>query len=301
MSIRFIRPVSLSARYALRLAIVSFLLLIGSFAAFRLGSLQVPTFVLLSLFSGGLALLTVPLALWGLWRLWQVGAEGGIAASKALIIAVLPLSVLGVAAHYYQTRPQIFEIATDTEEPAAWIAPPKAVQGWMPRPKSDPASNARLQAAAYPTLTVRSYNGALDRVYQTARQVASDQRFKVTQTAGAAYARPDFPATPMRPELLGDGTAVKAPVPLARPEPEQEMPDTDNEPAGTIRIQATSRDFITGLPFDIVIRLREEEDSVLVDMRVASRYGPHDLGLSAAIANRYLTAMDGALLGIAAE
>lgn len=301
MTIRFIRPVSLSARYALRLAALSFFMLFGSFAAFRFGSLQVPNFVLLALVSGGLALVSVPLALWGLWRLWQVGAEGGIAASKALVIAALPLSVMGVAAHYYQTRPQIFEIATDLEEPAAWIVPPDAAQGWMPRPKSDPASHAPAQMAAYPTLTVRSYNGALDRVYQTARQVATDLRFKVTRTAGAAYARPDFPTTAMRPELLGGDTGIKAPVPLARPEPEPEMPDTDNEPAGTIRIQASSRDFITGFPLDIVIRLREEEDSVLVDMRVASRYGPHDLGLSAAIANRYLTAMDGALLGIAAQ
>jgi len=36
-----------------------------------------------------------------------------------------------------------------------------------------------------------------------------------------------------------------------------------------------------------------------VDVRVASRYGPHDLGLSADIAENYLKALDSELLGIA--
>jgi len=256
---------------------------------------------MLVLVSGGLALLSVPLALWGLWRLWQVGAKGGIAASKALVVAALPLGVMALATEYYQNRPVIFEIATDLTNPADWISAPKTAQGWLPRPTSDPAQHAAEQVAAYPTLTVRSYNGALDRIYQMARKVAADQRLRVTATAGAAYARPDFPSPVMTPELLGGAVGIKAPVPLPRPEPVMDMPDTDNEPPGTIRIQASSRDFIFGFPFDLVIRLREEEDSVLVDMRVASRYGPHDLGFSAQIANRYLTAMDGALLGIAAQ
>lgn len=301
MTIRFIRPVSKTARWALRFAVVALFMLLGSWAAFRFGSLQMPNFVLLALVSGGLALLAVPLALWALWRLWQVGAEGGLAATKALFIAALPLSVLGLAADYYQSRPKLYEIATDVADPVAWISPPKVSQAWLPRPPSDPAKHASEQAAAYPTLTVRSYNGALDRVYQVARKVAADQRLKVTETAGAAYARPDFPTPAAAPELLGGDVSIKAPVPLPRPEPALEMPDTDDEPPGTIRIQASSRDFILGFPSDIVIRLREEEESVLVDMRVASRYGPHDLGFSADIANRYLTALDGALLGIAAQ
>jgi hypothetical protein len=301
MSIRFIRPVSIAARYAVRLAVISLLMLLGSWLAFRFGSLQMPRFILLASVAGGLALLSVVLAFWGLWRLWHVGAEGGIAATKALMIAAMPLGVLGVAVDYYQTRPMIYEIATDAADPVAWISQPKANQGWLPRPKADPQSHADEQALAYPTLTVRSYSGALDRVYQTARKIAADQRLKVNATAGAAYARPDFPTGAATPELLGADIGIKAPVPMARPEPAEEMPDTDNEPPGTIRVQATSRDFMLGFPFDVVIRLREEEDSVLVDMRVASRYGPHDLGLSADIANRYLTAMDGALLGIAGQ
>lgn len=301
MTIRFIRPVSKAARYALRLAVVAFLMLLGSWLAFRFGPLRMPDFVLLVLVAGGLALLSVPLAIWGLWRLWHVGARGGLAATKALMIAALPLCVLGVASEYYRNRPQLYEIATDLSNPADWIRRPTAAQGWLPRPKSDPREHADAQMAAYPTLTLRHYDGALDRIYQVARKVAADQRLTVTATAGAAYARPDFPTPSETPELLGGEVGIKAPIPMPRPEPVPEMPDTDNEPPGTIRIQATSRDLIFGFPSDIVIRLREKEDSVQVDMRVASRFGPHDLGLSADIANRYLTALDGALLGIAGQ
>ncbi len=54
-----------------------------------------------------------------------------------------------------------------------------------------------------------------------------------------------------------------------------------------------------GLPFDAVVRLREEAEMTLVDIRVASRYGPHDLGISDEIAEGFLHALDAELLGIA--
>ena len=38
---------------------------------------------------------------------------------------------------------------------------------------------------------------------------------------------------------------------------------------------------------------------LFVDIRVASRYGPHDLGFSAALADQFLEALDSELLGIA--
>jgi Protein of unknown function (DUF1499) len=301
MAIRFIRPVSKAATYALRLAFLALVLLFGSWAAFRFGPLPMPDFIMLALLAGGFALLSVPLAFFGLWRLWQVGAKGGMASFKALVIATLPLAVLGVAVQRSLNRPVLYEVATDLTAPVEWIRAPVAKQGWLPRPKSDPKDHADAQAAAYPMLTLRSYDGALDRVYQAARKVAADQRLTVTITAGAAYGRPDFPTPPANPALLGADAGIKAPIPMPRPEPVAPMPDTDNEPPGTIRIQATSRDLILGFPSDIVIRLREQEDSVLVDMRVSSRFGPHDLGFSAEIASRYLTALDGALLGSAAQ
>jgi len=46
------------------------------------------------------------------------------------------------------------------------------------------------------------------------------------------------------------------------------------------------------------LRLREETETTLVDIRVASRFGPHDLGTSASLAEAYLLALDAEMLGI---
>lgn len=64
-------------------------------------------------------------------------------------------------------------------------------------------------------------------------------------------------------------------------------------------LQGETRTKIIGLPLDVVIRLHEEAETTLVDIRVASRYGAHDLGVSAGVAEAYLKALDAELLGIA--
>lgn len=309
MTIRFIRPVSSSARWAWRLSALAFLLLVGAWLAARLGPLQLPGFVLAVLVSGALAALAVLFAFFGLWRLWQIGAKGGLASSRALMLAILPLAVLALGAERYRALPPLSEIVSDPSDPPGWIVPPPHRRSWLARPPVDAAEQADLQAKAYPTLTVRRYDGALDRVYQAVRKVAADQRFTVTATRGAAYARPDFQppvAAGTAPNGPAPGPAVgpampPVPVPMPRPEPKPEDLRPDNEPPGVIRIQATARNVILGFPWDILVRLREEEDTVLVDIRVASRDTPHDLGVSASIANAYLTALDAELLGIASQ
>ena len=70
-------------------------------------------------------------------------------------------------------------------------------------------------------------------------------------------------------------------------------------PAEDLFVQGEARTFFLGLPFDIVIRLREDEETTSVDVRVAARYGTHDLGLSAEIAEDFLDRLDAELLGIA--
>ncbi|MDQ0455174.1 DUF1499 domain-containing protein [Rhizobium paknamense] len=297
MTIRYIRPISRAAHLARRIAGFSVLTLVLAWLLYRFGPLQTPNFIALVLISALLAALSVPLALWGLWRLWQIGAEGGVAALKALLLALLPLAVAAFGVLRYENHPRLYELATDPEDPPAWIEEPVAAQRWMPRPPSDLEGNAAVQRAAYPTLTVRRYDGALDRVYQAVRKVAADRRIAVVLTRGADHARPDF-QPPETVQPAGPGLP-KMPIPLPRPDPPPPSAPDDGEPAGMVRLQAVARHRLLGFPFDLVIRLREEDESVLVDLRIESRYGPHDLGFAAAIANDYLTALDAELLGIA--
>ena len=86
------------------------------------------------------------------------------------------------------------------------------------------------------------------------------------------------------------------PVPMARPV-EAPQPTFFNG-SGVVLMQGEKRTRIWGLRFDILIRLKEEAETTIVDVRVASRYGPHDLGMGAAIAEAYLDALDAEMQGL---
>lgn len=86
------------------------------------------------------------------------------------------------------------------------------------------------------------------------------------------------------------------PVPTARPS-DAPQPTFFNG-SGVVLMQGETRTRIWGLRFDILIRLKEEAETTIVDVRVASRYGPHDLGMGAAIAEAYLDALDAEMQGL---
>ena len=307
MTIRYDRPVSRSAYLAQRLGLFGAGMLAVAVLAHRFGPLTTPDFIALTAFSVVPAALAVPLALIGLARLWQVGALGGVAAGWALFYATLPLGLTGWAAWRYLDRPPIHDVSSDLADPPQWLRAPAVGQQWMERPAVSPASR-EVQAQAYPGFTGRRYEGALDRVYEAVRKVANANGLSVIIERGQEYAVPEFqPLAPPEPALANDpkidpnAALQDVPVPLPRPEPALASTPMPPEPIGTVRLQATTRTFALGLPFDVVIRLREEEETTLVDLRVASRYGPHDLGLGTEIAERFLHALDAELLGIAGD
>ena len=310
MQIRYDRPVSRSAFLARRLALFSLGLLAVVMLAHRFGPLKTPDFVLLVLACAIPAALSVPLALIGLARLWQVGALGGVASAWALVLAALPLGLPGYGYYLYATKPQLTEVATDLADRPAWVSPPAAEQHLLPRPAL-PDDAGALQQAAYPGLNGRRYEGAIDRVYEAVRKVAAENRMVLTASRGEEYGLPALelrPTAEEEPDAAIEGAAPtpsedtlpeSGPLPTARPEPSQMMVVNDGEPEGTARLQFATRTLLLGLPFDVIVRLREEAETTLVDIRVASRYGPHDLGMSERIAQGFLHALDAELLGIA--
>lgn len=302
MTIRYDRPVSRSAFLALQLGFFSAGMLVLVVLAHRFGPLKAPDFIALVLLSGIPAALAVPLALIGLGRLWSVGGLGGIAALKALIYASVPLALIGFGAFRYFDRPPIYDVSTDLIDPPEWLSPPVADQRWLMRPPVTVASR-ELQYAAYPGLTGRRYDGALDRVYEAVRKVADQDRLEIVASRGQEYAMPEFqPRTAGVPEEeAADALPHSVPVPQPRPEPQTAPVYAEDEPEGTVRIQARTRTLILGMPFDALIRLREEEEMTLVDIRVESRYGPHDLGMGAEIAEHFLHMLDAELLGVAGD
>lgn len=300
MVIRYERPYSHAAHWARRLGAFALVFFLAAALSHRFGPLTTPHFLALAGIAAGVSLLAVLLAVVGLVRLWQVGARGGKAAFVALLLAALPLVAAGVAAHAWFERPRIYDVTTDPYASPPWLKVPLADQDFLPRPPVTLADR-EVQEAAYPGLTGRRYEGALDRVLQGVRKVAEAQGIVFTQESGLENVIADLEDLVVRPEAdaTGEGEPSVVPVPSERPVEQGLLPQTGGP--SDVLLQGEWRSPLFGFRFDLSIRLREEEETALVDMRVASRYGPHDLGLGAAFAERYLKALDAELLGIAGD
>lgn len=302
MMIRYERPYSYAAHWARRFARVSFVLFALSLLAHRFGPLTTPHFLALVGLSGVFALLGVLLAVVGLARLWQVAAIGGLASAAALVYAAPALGFIGFGAVQYLTRPAIYDVSTDTVTPPPWLKVPQTEESWLKRKDAVTPEDREAQILAYPGLTGRRYDGALDRVYQGVRTVIEQNRVGITEELGVENARADLEDLTVRPNAGAETTVEpeNVPVPAARPELSLEGAIAGRR-ASDVVLQGEWRTLIAGFRFDVLIRLREEAETTFVDLRVASRYGPHDLGMGAAFADQFLRALDAELLGIAGD
>lgn len=298
MTVRYVRPISHSAYAARRIALAALLLFVLATLGHRFGPLRTPDFVALLLLSAAIAGAAVPLALFGLMRLWQKGAEGGVASAQGLLYAAVPIAVVAMGAFPYLTQPALYEVTTDVEEPPPFLAAADYDQEWLAGREPIAVAGRRSQAAAYPGLTGRRYEGALDRVLEGVEAAALSARIVLVKQEGD---EPDLAETE---EESAVPIPQNVPVPLQRPGDRPLPPDLASieeivSPAEDLLVQGETRTLVLGLPFDLVIRLREDEETTSVDIRVASRYGSHDLGLSAQIAEDFLDRLDTELLGIA--
>ncbi|MBX4951030.1 DUF1499 domain-containing protein [Rhizobium binae] len=299
MAIRYDRPVSSAARFSRLLGAFSLVLALAVLIAHRFGGLATPYLVLLLIVAAGCALLAALLAAIGLRSLWVSGAEGGLAALAALIYAAFPLGIGAFAAERYLTLPDIYDVSTDPVAAPDWLSTPKADQIWLKRNLVTPEDREK-QISAYPELSGRRYEGALDRVLEAVRKVAKQSGFTIVKSSGTGEADGGLEDRPAN-SASGDDAVTDAPglIPVPTPRPYDDDVAKLIRGANGVTLQATTRTLILGLRFDMLIRLREEAETTFVDIRVASRYGQHDLGFSAEVAGDYLKALDAELLGIA--
>lgn len=302
MVVRYERPYSHAAHWARRLARIGFLLFVLSLAVHRFGPLTTPHFLALVFAAVALALVGMLLAAVGLARLWQVAAVGGKASVSALFYATLPLGFFGYGAAQYLMRPAIYDVSTDTMTPPPWIKLPKAEESWLERGPTVTPGDREAQIAAYPGLTGRRYEGALDRVFQGVRKVVEEARIRTTAELGVENARAELEDLAVRPGVgVDSGTEPQViPVPAARPSPGIDGGIPGRRTSDVV-LQGEWRTLVVGFRFDVLVRLREEAETTFVDIRVASRYGPHDLGMGAMFAEEFLRALDAELLGIAGD
>ena len=300
MTVRYERPVSHSAYFSRRLALLAFVTFVLAWGMHRFGPLETPYFLAVMLVCALMSAIAFYLGILGLVMLWNRGARGGKRAAQALVLSILPMAPFVFGAAQYTGRPPIYDVSTDLVDAPRWVADVDADQSWL-GPRADPTPKDReAQMIAYRGLTGRRYEGALDRVYTAARKVALADGIAISEERGAPDgALGEFSGD--APKQAGDeavpDTLDYVPVPVPRPDNVETQ--AEQLPSGEAYIQGMHRTLIFGFRQDVVIRLREEAETTLVDIRVATRYGSHDLGTGSAFIERYLRDLDAELLGIA--
>ncbi|OCW55648.1 DUF1499 domain-containing protein [Hoeflea olei] len=294
------RPSSVAAAWSRRLGRFALLLAVMAVALHRAGILVLPNAVAAVLLAAFLAVVVLGLSLIGFFMLWRIGAKGGHAAFSGMVLALMVLVPVGLAASRYVLLPAIHDVSTDLANAPQWLNEPPVKASWLPRADGDTASARAEQAAAYPQVTGRRYDGAIDRVLQGVRAVAQERKWKQVDNIGVDLLvdglEPASDAGEAAVQSTGVADPARAPIPVPRPDIENAAP----EPVPTYAlIQYEKSTLILGIPQDILIRLVEEEATTFVDMRVATRDGNHDLGLNAELIRSFLRDLDIRLLGIA--
>ncbi|MER8460808.1 DUF1499 domain-containing protein [Mesorhizobium sp. M0915] len=64
-----------------------------------------------------------------------------------------------------------------------------------------------------------------------------------------------------------------------------------------VTVDAVAKSFLLGLPADVAIRVSDDGDAIIVDMRSASRFGRYDLGDNAARITDFLAELDQEVAG----
>ncbi len=180
MKIRYERPVSHAATWAGRFGVFAFTLFLVSAAMHRFGVLETDFFAAVFVLSGAIAALAFLLAAVGLLRLWMVGAKGGRASAKGMFFSILVLIPVCLTLYRIYTLPQLHDISTDIVNVPDFLEPVDHSMGWLPVIGGSASAYAG-QAEAYPEVTGRRYEGAVDRVLEAVYLVAEKSGIRITQ------------------------------------------------------------------------------------------------------------------------
>ncbi|WP_417412196.1 DUF1499 domain-containing protein [Hoeflea sp.] len=297
------RPQSIAAAWSRSLGRFALLLALMALLLHRAGMLQLPNAVAAVLLAAVVAVFVLGLAIIGFFMLWHIGAKGGHASFSGMVMALMILVPIGLAASRFVLLPRIHDISTDVKQPPEWLEEPEIVRSWIPRSDGDTPAARELQTQAYPQITGRRYEGAIDRVLLAVRAIA--QQNKWTQVANVGVEalvdglEPSSGSEETQEEAsASNGEADPARAPLPAPRPNIEDVQLGPLPSFAV-LQYRTRTLVLGIPQDVLIRLSEEEETTFVDMRAATRDGEHDFGINADLIRTFLQDLDLQLLGIA--
>lgn len=302
MPVVYRRPSSISAVWSRKLGYFVIVLLLTIWVGHRFVGFSTSNAVASAMLASAIAALGLALAVIGFSMLWLIGAKGGRASFVGLCLNLIALLPFGYSAYRYASLPEQFDVVTSDDLPIDWLRTPSRPTSWMPSSGSGEISLDLKNKRIYGQLAERRYQGAIDRVYRAVRAVATEEKLQVIARDGDDFLSPD------EPEAKGDEDSETASIPIPAPTPQDRVNTQIGRDDGeqqspmfngsTIRLQFSKNSLFLGLDHDIMILLTEDEEATFVNMRAATKHGPHDLGLNAELINSFLSKVDNRLLGI---
>ena len=274
MKIRYERPVCYSAFWSYRLGLFALALFVISAGLHRFSVMETEIFVILFAICVGLALLAFVMACYGVLRLWMVGAEGGRASVKGALCAALVLVPAGIASYRAYALPPLYDISTDTANVPVFLEAVSHEPDWVPDLEYLRTAPYEGQAEAYPQVTGRRYEGALDRVLAAVRLVAENQNLAITRTQLPEQSVPGEEEESGEEDAPSSIIEIDSQTPgdvAATAEPEEGEAEDIVEPVtlrqAQVLLQGEMRSPVFGFASDVSIRLSEEAETTFVDMR----------------------------------
>ncbi len=314
------RQPSRAAWWCEKLALFALPFLIMVAAGHKIGAIDtLPVFWMLGL---GFVILIFALVAGGyaFYELWTFGHEGGLKATRGGTLCLIMLIPFFYVIFMAYARPQLYDISTDLVQPPDFQ---NALddRGAGMNPIADPTEVEQgQQLEAYPRVSARRYPLGSGRVFKAVVDIITDRGWIILTAdtePGNAPIDEEGSALVSRPATTEDGLPLNIPLPEFRPRPNtarsrpivpafetvQVSPvdrqgGTATEEQDERYIEAVATTFIFGFESDVVIRLVEEEEGTLVDMRSVSRFGSHDIGSNAARIISFMKELDETLQGL---
>ena len=324
------RPRAPTAAWCQNLALFSLTLLILAIVMHRLGSLDtVPAFWVLGAVVLS-ALLAVGLGARAFYELWTRGAEGGLRAARGSLLALAVLAPFVYFAGVAFALPPLHDISTDLDSPPEFDAALDDRAAGMNAVADPTPLEAQAQLRTYPRVSARRYPLGQVRVFRAVVALITERDWTLLTTQveqGAAPIDEEGSGLVASPMAGPDGRPLRPIVPTRRPRrvPAAAPPASDGVERPTPAIEVTqvspigrggtaessgaderyvealATSTVFGFESDVVVRIIEEEDGTLVDMRSASRWGSHDLGANARRIEEFMRDLDFALQGAAGD
>jgi len=244
---------SRSAWWSRRVAVFSAVLFAMAALTHRNGLIDTVSLFWLVGAVGVMAALAMFLATVGLSRIWRDGGGGARDGLVGAAVALLVLTPFGVAGYRFFAYPLLIDVSTDLEDPPNFVLLRGMRTPQMNEMGPIGEEAAVVQQESYPEITGRRYELPAERVVAIVRQLAAMRSWTV----------------------------------LAAPAAERDEPVADDT-----TIEAVAYSGLLAIPYDVVIRIVDEQESTYVDMRSASRYGLHDFGENARRIADFLASLD---------